>query len=67
MAKPNKEQIRARAWAISESHFYSDDECAVPWEPFEDWDAEELSGQVAGLAAVIFTAMVWAQGDDDES
>jgi hypothetical protein len=64
MTKPTKEQMNARAWGIAESHFYSDDECQVPWEPFEDYDEEELQSQVAGLAAVIFTAMVWAQGEE---
>jgi hypothetical protein len=61
--KPNKEQLRARAWAIAESHFYSDDECQVAWEPFEYWDEEELNEQVKMLAEVIFTNLVWAQED----
>lgn len=64
--KPNKEQMKARAWGIAESHFYSDDECDFPWQPFEDWDEDKLQEQVSDLAETIFRAMVWAQGDQDE-
>jgi len=67
MTKPTREQMNARAWGISESHFFSDNECEVPWEPFEHFEKEELQGHVAGLAATIFMSMLWAQGDDDES
>ena len=67
MTKPTKEQMKARAWAIAESHFYSDDECKVPWEPFENWDEDDITEQVADMAKVIFNAMVWAQGDGGES
>ena len=63
MTKPNKEQMKALAWGIAESHFYSDDECEVLWEPFEDWDEDDITEQVADLALVIFNAMIWAQGE----
>ena len=63
MTKPTKEEMKVRSWAIAESHFYSDDECEVPWQPFEDWDKDELEFQVSELAAVIFNAMLWAQGE----
>ena len=63
MNKPTKEKMEALAWGIAESHFYSDDECQVPWEPFEDWDEDDITEQVADLALVIFNAMVWAQGE----
>jgi hypothetical protein len=65
MTKPTKEQMNARAWAIAEGLFYSDGECDVPWQPFEDWDDAELQSEVAGLAAAIFSSMVWAQGEDE--
>jgi hypothetical protein len=63
MTKPTKEQMNARAWGIAEAHFYSDDECEVPWQPFEDYDSEELLEQVKQLAETIITAMIWAQGE----
>jgi hypothetical protein len=67
MTKPTKEQMNARAWGMAEAHFYCDDECEIAWEPFEHWDNEELQSEVSGLAASIFMAMLWAQGDGDES
>ena len=67
MSKPNKEQMKARAWAIAEQHFYCDDECEIAWEPFEHWDYEDLQEEVADMANRIFNAMIWAQGDEDEN
>ena len=64
MIKPTKEQMKARAWGTAESHFYSDDECEVPWEPFEHYERKELSELVADMAEVIFNAMIWAQGEE---
>ena len=65
MSKPNKEQMKARAWAIAEQHFYCDDECEIAWEPFEHWDYEDLQEEVADMANRIFNAMIWAQGEDE--
>ena len=67
MAKPTNEELKARAWRIAEGMFYSDDECEFAWQPFEDWDDEALRELVSDVANTIFTNMVWAQGDDDES
>jgi hypothetical protein len=65
--KPNKEQMKARAYGIAESHFYcDDDDCQTAWEPFEDWSHEDIQEQVHNLAQIIFESMLWAQGDPDE-
>jgi hypothetical protein len=55
------EALKTRARAIAEMHFYSDDECEVPWEPFEDWPDDEIQEQVADMAQTIFMALLWAR------
>lgn len=60
----NQSELLARAYGIAESHFYSDDECTVAWEPFEHWDDDELSAQVNDLAESIYQSMLWAQGKE---
>jgi len=57
-------QLLERAYAIAESHFYSDDECQIAWEPFEDWEQDELQDQVHELAQTILLAMEWAQNEN---
>jgi len=58
-------QLLERAYAIAESHFYSDDECACAWEPFENWDQDELQQQVHELAQTILLAMQWSQENEN--
>jgi hypothetical protein len=67
MNKPTKEKMKEWAWGIAQDFFYSDDECEVPWEPFEHFNDDELLEQVKQLAETIFNAMVRARGDGDES
>lgn len=57
-------QLLERAYGIAEAHFYSDDECEIPWEPFEDYDKEEIQEQLHDLAQTILSAMEWAQNDE---
>jgi hypothetical protein len=64
MAKSNSELLE-RAYAIAESHFFSDDECQIAWEPFEDWEQDELQDQVHALAQTILLAMQWSQDNED--
>lgn len=54
-------QLLERAYGIAESFFYSDDECEIPWEPFEDYDKEEINEQLHELAQSILLAMKWSQ------
>lgn len=58
-------QLLERAYAIAESHFYSDDECEIAWEPFEDWEQDELQDQVHELAQTILLAMQWSQENEN--
>jgi hypothetical protein len=64
MAKSNSELLE-RAYGIAESFFYSDDECQEPWEPFEDYDKEEIQEQLHDLAQTILLAMQWSQENDE--
>ena len=55
------DELKKRARAIAESHFYSDDECDIPWEPFEHWPDEDIKEQVEDMAQNIFIALLWAR------
>ena len=59
------DELKARARGIAESHFYSDDECDIPWEPFENSEKKEIDTEVDNLADAIFNAMKWAQSHDE--
>jgi hypothetical protein len=61
----NQSELLARAYGIAESHFYSDDDCTVAWEPFEHLDDDELSALVNDLAESIYQSMLWAQGKEN--
>jgi hypothetical protein len=58
-------QLLERAYGIAESFFYSDDECQEPWEPFEDYEKEEIQEQLHELAQTILQAMIWSQENDE--
>lgn len=55
------DELKKRAQGIAESHFYSDDDCDYPWEPFEDWPDEDIKEQVEDMAKTIFIALLWAR------
>jgi hypothetical protein len=54
-------ELRDRAQAMAESHFYCDDDCAIVWEPFEHWPDEDLIEACDSLTDAIYNAMLWAQ------
>jgi hypothetical protein len=62
--KTNSELLE-RAYGIAESQFYSDDECEIPWEPFEDYPKEEIQEQLHDLAQTILLAMQWSQDNEN--
>lgn len=57
------EQMKARARGIAEMHFYCDEECTIPWEPFEYDEPEYIERECDSLAESIYNAMLWAQSD----
>ena len=58
----NKTEMKKIARGISEQFFYCDDECKIPWQPFEYWEKDKLRYQVKDLTDSIFNAMQRAQG-----
>lgn len=58
-------QLLERAYGIAESFIYCDDECDIPWEPFEYWEQDELQQQVHDLAQSILLAMQWSQENEN--
>ena len=59
----SKEQLKRRAIGIAEGFFYCDDECDIPWEPFENWSRSELKNEAKNLSELIYNSMLWAQED----
>ena len=64
MAKSNSELLE-RAYAIAESHIYSDDDCEIAWQPFEDFSDDELKAMTHELAQTILLAMQWSQENEN--
>ena len=57
------EELKARARVIAEAQVYcDDDDCLVPWQPYEYWDEKDLEDLVNSLTSDIYDAMLWAQG-----
>lgn len=57
----SKEQLKRRAIGIAEGFFYCDDECRIPWEPFENWPRSEVKEEARNLSELIYKSMLWAQ------
>jgi hypothetical protein len=64
--KTNSELLE-RAYGIAESFLYCDDECLIPWEPFEHWPDELVKDQLHDLAQTILLSLQWAQGENNEN
>lgn len=62
--KPTKEQLKKRAIGIAEGFFYCDDDCEIPWQPFEYWSRAEIKQEAKSLVEVIYKSMLWAQGEE---
>lgn len=56
-----KDEMREHASEIAKAIVYSDDECEIPWEPFEYWDEDNLAEVHEEIAQAIFDAMLWVQ------
>jgi hypothetical protein len=61
---PTKENLMLeRAYGIAEGFFYCDDECEIPWQPFEDWSKRAIDDELNNLAESIYQAMKWAKNE----
>ena len=58
-------QLLERAYAIAESHIYSDDDCEIAWQPFEHFSDDELKDMTHDLAQSILLAMEWSQDNEN--
>ena len=58
-------QLLERAYAIAESHIYSDDDCEIAWHPFEHFSDDELKDLTHDLAQSILLAMQWSQENEN--
>ena len=56
------DEIKERALAIAQMHFYADVDDLTPWEPFEDYDEEWIAGEIESMADMLTRNMLWAQG-----
>ena len=56
-----KDEMREHASEIAAAIVYCDDECEIPWEPFEHWDEDNLAEVHEEIAQAIFDAMLWVQ------
>ena len=57
------EQIKERAQAIAEMHFYADVDDGTLWEPFENYEDEWIAEEIASMADMLIRQMLWSQGD----
>jgi hypothetical protein len=59
-------EIKQRATAIAEMHFYADLDDKTPWEPFERYNDEWIAYEIEVMADMLARNMLWAQGVTDE-
>lgn len=56
-------ELKRYALGAANGHFYCDDNCKTPWEPFENYPKHEIEDERDNLASLIFNAMKWAQNE----
>jgi len=56
-----KTEIRKRARAIAEMHYYADVDGRQLWEPFEDYPEEWIREEIANMSQMLTRNMLWAQ------
>ena len=61
-----EKQIEAYAQVVAQDFVYSDADKGIAWEPFENWDADDLAEQIEMMADTIKHAMLWAQKGEEK-
>ena len=56
-----KTEIRKRARAIAEMHYYADTDERILWEPFEHYPKEWIREEIANMSQMLARNMLWAQ------
>jgi hypothetical protein len=59
-------EIKQRATAIAEMHFYADVDDLTAWEPFEAYSDEWIQEEIENMVEMLVGQMLWAQGVTDE-
>ena len=56
-------EIKKRAFAIAQMHFYADLDDNTLWEPFENYNDEWIAEEIENMADMLTKHMLWAQGE----
>lgn len=56
-----KTEIRKRARAIAEMHYYADVDGRQLWEPFEHYPEEWIREEIKHMSQMLARNMLWAQ------
>lgn len=61
-----KTEIRKRARAIAEMHYYADVDGRQLWEPFEHYQKEWIREEIKNMSEMLARNMLWAQEQSDK-
>jgi hypothetical protein len=56
-----KTEIRKRARAIAEMHYYADIDGRQLWEPFEHYPQQWINDEIKDMSEMLARNMLWAQ------
>ncbi|MFN6304376.1 MAG: hypothetical protein ACK42H_19490 [Planctomycetota bacterium] len=56
-----KTEIRKRARAIAEMHYYADVDGRQLWEPFENYPKSWIDEEIKQMSHMLTRQMLWAQ------
>jgi hypothetical protein len=59
-------EIKQRAQAIAEMHFYADPDSLLLWEPFQDYNDEWIADEIENMTEMLVKQMLWAQSKGEE-
>lgn len=59
-----KTELRKHARGVAQGFFYSDDQCDLPWEPFENYPDLWVKEQCRDLEQTVYHALLWATKQD---
>ncbi len=54
-------EIKIRARAMAEMHFYADVDDLTAWEPFENYSDEWIQDEIESMTDMLVISMLWAQ------
>lgn len=55
------EEIKTRARAMAEMHYYADVDGHQLWEPFENYPDEWIADEIESMTDMLVVSMRWAQ------